>query len=240
MLDLRGAGQPSQPERPPTGVPTVGSNDVSFEPPVRRSSPILNAGGNAPTSGVIAAVAANKKDPIIMVVAISSVAIAGAVGLFASYLATQEQVKLQTNSSKHDQLTAQLATGELNKQFKLIQTTSSQLSVLVKSKSLQTPWVSLLDALGGQVPGAIQLSNASFDSETKALTLSGNASTYDDVAHIIAAIDASDRFSAVVLQNTAVSQNKDSLQAAFSIIAQYVPITPSAPKNVPVQPGGTQ
>ena len=70
MLDLRGANPSSQPNQSmPTGVPGVGTTDVSFTPPTRRSSPVMEAGSNAPSGRGISGVASTKKDPIILVVA---------------------------------------------------------------------------------------------------------------------------------------------------------------------------
>lgn len=223
MLDLRGTNS-SQSEQPAgIGVPSVGSTDVSFTPPPRRSSPVLDAGSNAPAGRGITSLGAAKSDSLLLVVALVSIAVAGVTGLVASYLVTQEQVKLAANTAKFDQSMTKLHSGQTGKNLALIETTANQLNVLATTKTAQTPWVSLLDALGGQIPGTIQLKNASFDSTTKLLTLTGSGATYDDVAHAIAALEASDRFSNVVLQNAAASQVETTVKVDFSVIAQYLP-----------------
>jgi Tfp pilus assembly protein PilN len=238
MLDLRGTQNSSQPI--PKGVPNVGTSDVSFAPSAQHSSPILETGSRAPNGKNISNISEIKKDPIILVVAIVSVAIAGATGVFANYQATQQQKQLETNTRKYDTLNAQLTTGDTGKNYQLIQTTAKQLAVLTASKA-DTPWVSLLDAMSGQVPGAVQLTNSAFDVKTKTLTLSGNGKTYDDVAHLMAALDASDRFDQVVLKNSSLNQTGTDLKADFSITTQFVPNPPAANTNAtPTTQGGTQ
>ena len=241
MLDLRGTNSPSEPQTPvPTGVPAVGSTNVSFEAPARRSSPILESGAKAPTGKGISHVGDTKRDPIIFVVAIASVAIAGAAGLVASYLVTQQQTKLLAEDQKHATLVAQLTTGTTGENLTRIKTTALQLAVVGQSGS-DTPWVSLLDALSGQVPGAVQLNNASFDSTTKKLTLNGNGKTYEDVAKVIASLEASTRFDQVILQNAAEAQTEDSVQVDFALVALYVPIVAVIPQTTqPTIQGGTQ
>ena len=238
MLDLRGTNS-SSPERPaPAGVPSVGSTDVSFTPPPRRSSPVLDAGNSGPTAKNISGVAAVKNDPVILVVALVSIAIAGVAGLVGSYLTTQQQVKLDTANKRYEQLNSQLHTGDTGKNLELLQLTALQVDVLAASKA-QTPWVSLLDALGGQIPGAIELKNASFDSTTKVLTLGGSGASYDDVAHVIAALEASTSFANATLQNAASSQVENVVRVDFSIIAHYVPTTPVVAATTTTQ-GATQ
>lgn len=240
MLDLRGSNSFAQPDRTTsTGVPGVGTTDVSFTPPPRHSSPVMEAGSNAPAGRGISGVVSTKKDPIVLVVAIVSVALAGAAGLIGSYLVTQQQTKLISNTSKYDELVVKLHTGETGKNLQLIQTTAEQIKILTASKA-QTPWVPLLDALGTQIPGAIQLKNAAFDSSTKLLTMSGSANTYEDIAHAIAALEASDRFSGVNLQNAAASQVETTIKVDFSIVATYLPTQPvvAATKVVPTATQG--
>lgn len=239
MLDLRGTNSPSEPQTPvPAGVPAVGSANVSFEAPVRRSSPILESGAKAPLGKSIARVGNTKHDPIIMVVAIASVAIAGAAGLVASYLVTQQQARLLAEEQRHAEAVAALTTGTSGDNLVRIQTVAKQLAVVGQSGA-DTPWVSLLDALSGQVPGAIQLSNASFDSQTKKLTLNGNGKTYEDVARVIASIESSTRFESVVLQNAAETQTEAAVQVDFALTATYAPVVIATPVSAPVQ-GGTQ
>jgi Tfp pilus assembly protein PilN len=227
VLDLRGVNPSSQPEQSKsTGVPGVGTNDVSFAPPPRRSSPILETGSNTPSGKEITGVASTKKDPVILVVAIVSVAVAGAAGLFASYLVGNQQKKLITKTTDYDTLVGQLHSSQTGKDLELIQTTAEQLSVLKSASTSLTPWVALLDALSGQTPGAIQLKSTAFDSSTKLLAISGNGTNYDDVARVIAALEKSERFSNVALQNAAASQIGTVAKVDFSIVATYLPTQP--------------
>ncbi len=231
MLDLRGTQSSSQPSTPAAaGVPNVGSNDVSFAPQPRRSSPILESGSAAPANNSIHGVTATKQDPAVPIIAVVCVAIAGAAGLLASYLVTQEQTKQLAANDKFQELTTQLTTGDTGKNLQLIKTTAAQAQVLTAAVQ-DTPWVSLLDAMSGEVPGAVQLKNATFDSQTKLLSLIGSGGSYDDVAHLMAALESSDRFSGVTLQSASSSQLDATVRTDFSMSVTYVPKPAAAPQT---------
>lgn len=238
MLDLRGTNPAAQPEGSPVGVPPVGATSISFDAPTRRSSPILESGAKAPTGKGIVHVGDTTPGPVVMIVSIVAVAIAGAAGLVASYLVTQQQARLLTEENRHSQLVTQLTTGTTGAQLQRIQTTAQQLAA-VGQQSGATPWVDLLDALSGQMPGAIQLTNVTFDSQTKVLTLNGNGTTYEDVAKAIASLETSTRFEKVSLQNAAEAQDEDTVQVDFAITATYVPVL-ATPVPVTATQGATQ
>ncbi len=238
MLDLRGTNPPARPEGSLAGVPPVGASSVSFEAPPRHASPILESSAKAPTGKGIVHVGDTTPGPIAMIVAIVVVAIAGAAGLVASYLVTQQQARLLADEQRHAELTTQLTTGVTGERLSLLQTTAKQLAAVGQQRG-STPWVSLLDALSSQVPGAIQLTNAAFDSQTKKLTLNGNGGTYEDVAKMIAALEASPRFEQVALQNAAETQIESAVKVDFAVVATYIPLLPAA-STPATQTGATQ
>ncbi len=230
MLDLRGTNSAPKPAQQPVaaGVPTVGANDVSFTPAPRRSSPILETGSAGPGKTIQGVGAGRTNDPIVMVVALVSVALAGVTGLVASYLSVQQASRLTTATNQYDSLVAQRTTGTTGDNLKLIETTAAQLTALQGATATSTPWAGLLDVFASQVPGAIQLKSSTFDSRTSLVTITGSGNAYEDVAHLAAALGASDRFKDVALQSAASVVTDTSSQIDFSLAATYVPVAPAA------------
>ena len=147
-------------------------------------------------------------------------------GLYLSFVLSQKNSQLDSETKDVSALTQQLGTPDRVK----AESTANQLkqaeSALQSALATTSPWSGFLKELSSRVPNAVLLTNVS-TGDAYLINLSGTASTYGDLAQFITALQASSQFKNVALESAAQGDSQAGSSVTFSIKATFAPATGS-------------
>lgn len=165
----------------------------------------------------------------------SALALVLLAGVAASFLGAQSRGQADKLTAEVAALGAQFQTGPVAEQLARAQTVERQVSTLTTFQRDALDWPAVLDSLSGLVPAGTKLTTINVDGQ-RTLRLEGESGAQQDVATLLAALDAAPDFAEPRLDSLSLNESADGSVVLFSIASRYAPASATPPQSTQAPP----
>lgn len=143
-------------------------------------------------------------------------------GGYLSFVLSSTQADLATQNRKLNDLKTQLGTPERTKTDAIATQLKAGAAAVQAAIATPSPWSGFLKELTQRIPSGVVLTNLS-SGDHFAIRMSGTATTYEDLAQLLTALQSSSQFSDVTLESGSQGDTGNGTSGVtFSIKATYV------------------